>query len=234
MGDKIDIEVQPATGFVVVLLGGVLSMQTVAATRAALVELLADSDRVVVDLARVELRNPGCVAVFGASIQQAGGWPEARLALIGADPRMLTHLARSTGPAVPVADSRDAALVMTDQPPAPARSPLAHPSDDPRLSHFTAIAETNPEAAQFIQDWLGVLVEHDVREPSKLVATLAAFLEHNHDYDSTARALGIHRSTARYRIHRVAQVTQLDLRDPETVRSLRAAIRIFIQLKDVR
>jgi hypothetical protein len=234
MGDKIDIEVQPATGFVVVLLGGVLSMQTVAATRAALVELLADSDRVVVDLARVELRHPGCVAVFGAAVQQAGGWPDARLALIGADPRMLTHLARSTGLAVPVADSLDAALVMTDQPPGPARSPLAHPSDDPRLSPVTAIAETNPEAAQFIQDWLGVLVEHDVREPSNLVATLAAFLEHNHDYDSTARALGIHRSTAHYRIHRVAQVTQLDLRDPETARSLRAAIRIFIRLTDVR
>lgn len=234
MGDKIEIEVQAATGFVVVLLVGVLSMQTVAATRAALVELLTDSDRVVVDLSRLELRHPGCGAVFGAAMQQAGGWPGAKLALLGADPRMLTHLARSTGPAVPVADSLDAALVMTDQPPGPARSPLAHPTGEPRLSPVTAIAETNPEAAQFIQDWLGMLIEHDVCEPSELVATLAAFLEHNHDHDSTARALGIHRSTARYRIHRVAQLTQLDLRDPETARSLRAAIRIFIRLSDAR
>jgi purine catabolism regulator len=79
-----------------------------------------------------------------------------------------------------------------------------------------------------------VLIEHDVREHSELVATLAGFLEHNQDYDATARALGIHRSTARYRIHRVAQVTQLELRDPETARSLRAAIRMFNRLSDAR
>jgi DNA-binding PucR family transcriptional regulator len=103
----------------------------------------------------------------------------------------------------------------------------ADPTGEPKLSPVTAIAETNPEAAQFIQDWLGMLIEHDVREPSELVATLAAFLEHNHDHDSTARALGIHRSTARYRIHRVAQLTQLDLRDPETARSLRVASNFY-------
>jgi hypothetical protein len=233
--DNIVIEVRPGTGSVVVLLDGVLSMQTVVATGAALTRLLADWERVVVDLSRVELRQPGCVAVFGAAMQRAGGWPNAKLALFGADPRMLTHLARSSGPAVPrVADSRDAALVMADQPPGPAGSPLVHPAAEPSPYHFRAFAKTNPEAVQFIQDWLGVLIEHDVREHSELVATLAGFLEHNQDYDTTAGALDIHRSTARYRIHRVAQVTQLDLRDPETVRSLRVAIQMFNRLTDVR
>jgi hypothetical protein len=109
----------------------------------------------VVDLSRVELRHLGCVAVFGAAVQQAGGWPDAKLALLGANPRMLTHLARCSGPAVPVADSHDAALVMADQPP-------------------------------------------------------------------------------RYRIHRVAQLTQLDVRDPETAQSLRVAIQMFTRLTDAR
>jgi PucR-like helix-turn-helix protein len=81
--------------------------------------------------------------------------------------------------------------------------------------------------ADFIQDWLGMLIEHDVRERSELVTTLAAFLQHNHDYPSTASRLGIHRSTARYRIHRIAQLTQLDIYDLETAQNLRAAIRAF-------
>jgi hypothetical protein len=229
---EIDLEVQPGTGFVVVRLSGVLSMQTVAATRAALAELLTDSERVVADLSHLQLRHPGCVTVFGTASRQAGGWPEAKLALIGADPRMLTHLARSRGPAVPVAGSLDAALVMADQPPGSIRSRL-NPVTEPRRDLVTAIAKTHPEAAQFIQDWLGVVIEHDVREQGALVTTLAAFLEGNQDFDRTARALGIHRSTARYRIHRVAQLTQLDLRDPATIRSLASASRLFTWLSDV-
>jgi anti-anti-sigma regulatory factor len=161
MSDEIDIRVQPGTGYVVVMPIGVLSMQTVAATRAALLELLANSDRVVVDLSRLQLRHPGCVAVFGSAMQQAGSWPDIKLALIGADPRMLTHLARCAGPAVPVADSRDAALVMTDQFPRLARSPLTDPAE-PTPSPVTAIAKANPDAAQFMgrggqgADWVAV------------------------------------------------------------------------------
>jgi hypothetical protein len=105
LSDKIEIVVRPEAGFVVALLRGVLSMQTVAATLAALTKLLATSERVVVDLSCVELRHPGCVAVFGAATQQAGGWPDAKLALLAADPSMLTHLARVGGSIVPVADS---------------------------------------------------------------------------------------------------------------------------------
>jgi DNA-binding PucR family transcriptional regulator len=145
---------------------------------------------------------------------------------------MLTHITRSIGPAVPIADSLDAALAMTDHPPRPARAAVSQTADEQRPTPVTAIAKSDPDAARFIQEWLGVLIEQDVSGQSELVTTLTTFLEHNHDYDSTSRALGIHRSTTRYRIHRVAQLTQLDLRDPETIRNLRAATRAFTRLSD--
>jgi hypothetical protein len=228
MNDAIEVLTQPATGHVMVLLIGVLSMQTMAATRTRLVELLGASDCVVVDLSGLHLRHPGCVAIFTTAVEQAGGWPHAKLALIGADPRMLTHLSsRGIDTAVPVADSLNAALAMTDLPPRPRTS-----STNPAPSPVAAIARMNPAAAQFVQDWLGVLIEHDQLGRSELVATLATFLQHNCDYHDTARALGIHRSTARYRIHRIAQLTQLDLHDPEIHRHLHAATRIFDRLSD--
>jgi DNA-binding PucR family transcriptional regulator len=166
-------------------------------------------------------------------MEQAGGWPHAKLALIGADPRMLTHLSSGGfGTAVPVADNLNAALAMTDRPPRPARTTSTYGALGAYPSRVDAIAQTNPEAAQFVQDWLGVVIEHDLLGRSELVATLASFLQHNCDYNATARAMGIHRSTARYRIHRIVQLTQLDIRDPETCRHLYAATRIFGRLSD--
>jgi hypothetical protein len=49
----------------------------------------------VADVSKLELRQPGCAAVFSAVVEQDGGWPHAKLALIGSDPRILTHLSES-------------------------------------------------------------------------------------------------------------------------------------------
>jgi hypothetical protein len=208
-------------------------MHTIAPLRTSLVELLAGSDRVVADLSSLQLRHPACATVFAVAMRQAGGWPYAKLALIGADPRMLRHLSsRGIGPAVPVAHGLDAALALIDQPPHPARTSPTGPADEQRTARVAAIARTNPEAARFIQDWLGVLIEHDALGQHEFITTLSTFLEHDHDYDDTSRALGIHRSTARYRMYRISQLTQLDLHDQETRLSLHAATRILTRTPD--
>ncbi|GAA1265337.1 hypothetical protein GCM10009609_30660 [Pseudonocardia aurantiaca] len=225
MNDAIEVVVQLGIGYALVLLIGVLSIQTMAALRTRLTDVLHQAGCVVADVSRLELRHPGCVSVFGAAVEQAGGWPAARLALTGASPRMVTHLSsRHVRATVPVADSVLAALAMTDQPPRQARTEPEHDEGSPRI---TALAQTDPEGARFVQEWLGLLIEHDAFGRSQLVTTLSTFLECDCDHEGTARALGIHRSTVRYRIQRVGEITQLDLHNAEMRYFLRAATRIL-------
>jgi DNA-binding PucR family transcriptional regulator len=94
------------------------------------------------------------------------------------------------------------------------------------MSLMGSIAEHDPDTARYVEDWLGILVEHDAATHSELVGTLFAFLGNDGDDDATARALGVDRSTVQRRIHRVRELTGFDLRDPDIVDDLHAATRI--------
>jgi DNA-binding PucR family transcriptional regulator len=77
----------------------------------------------------------------------------------------------------------------------------------------------------FVDRWLGPLVNYDAERSSDLVATLTAFLEMGGNYDATAERLMLGRSTVRYRIRRVQQLTSHDLSDVETRFQLQLATR---------
>jgi hypothetical protein len=81
--------------------------------------------------------------------------------------------------------------------------------------------------ALFVESWLGPLIAYDAREPAELTATLAEFLEHHCDLDVTASALGIHRSTLRYRLFRIRQLTGYDIQRPDTRSNLLRATRAW-------
>jgi hypothetical protein len=231
MNDAVEVLIQPGSGYVVALLVGVLSMQTMAAVRDVLVELLGESDCVVADLSGLRLRHPGCVVVFPAALELAGGWPQAKLALFGADPRMLAQLrSRRVGAAVPVADGLDAALAMAAQRPRPARASAISPTDEQGMSHVLAVAEKKGELTPFIRGWLGVLIDHDALQRSELVSTLSVYLDRGGDYGDASRALGVHRSTVRYRLQRIHELTRLDLHDADTRLNLHAATRALARL----
>ncbi len=68
----------------------------------------------------------------------------------------------------------------------------------------------------FVRNWLGTLLDYDDRRGLGLVSTLASFLEHGGNYDQTAADLLIGRSTLRYRLHRIAELSGHDLGDPRT------------------
>jgi purine catabolism regulator len=63
----------------------------------------------------------------------------------------------------------------------------------------------------FSRGLLAPLRAYDRRQHGDLVASLRTFLEHNGNWESAARALGVHRHTLRYRIRRVAELTGRDL-----------------------
>jgi DNA-binding PucR family transcriptional regulator len=59
------------------------------------------------------------------------------------------------------------------------------------------------------------LLEYDRKHGANLVDTLAAWLDHCGDAVAAARSLYVHPNTFRYRIRRVAEVSRINLRDPD-------------------
>jgi sugar diacid utilization regulator len=81
------------------------------------------------------------------------------------------------------------------------------------------------EMGRFIREWLGTLLDYDEEHNSELVRTLSLYLECGGNYDATAEALIIHRSTLRYRLQRIHHVSGLDLSDVDHRLNLHVATR---------
>lgn len=77
---------------------------------------------------------------------------------------------------------------------------------DRLLRHFRSDAELR----RYSEEILGPLVEHDARRGGDLVATLEAYLRNEGSGVATARDLGIHYNTLRYRLRRIDDLIGLD------------------------
>jgi DNA-binding PucR family transcriptional regulator len=78
---------------------------------------------------------------------------------------------------------------------------------------------------RLVQRWLGALLECDARSGSQLVATLSAYLESGGNYQAAAQTLSVHRSTVKYRLGRIRDVSGLNLSDADTHFHLQLATR---------
>ena len=88
-------------------------------------------------------------------------------------------------------------------------------------------ADGGGEVESFVREWLGALLDYDDSKNSELVMTLSDYLECGGNYDESAAALHIHRSTLRYRLARIADLTGHDLRNVDTRFNLHAATRAW-------
>lgn len=97
------------------------------------------------------------------------------------------------------------------------------------LGFYRLIAAAHEVGAveAFVREWLGALLDYDERRRSDLVLTLSDYLECGGNYDESAAALHIHRSTLRYRLARIAELTGHDLRKVDTRFNLHAASRAW-------
>jgi len=95
------------------------------------------------------------------------------------------------------------------------------------IYRILAPAGGEPDLAGYIDEWLGTLRRADDSRGSELVQTLAQYLDHGGNYDSTAQSLTIHRSTLRYRLKSIRQITGFDLADPDTRLNLHVATRAW-------
>lgn len=87
---------------------------------------------------------------------------------------------------------------------------------------------------KFIHRWLGALISYDATKDAQLIDTLVAYLECGGNYDLTAKALSLHRSTLRYRLQRIREMSGHELNDPDTRFHLQLATRAWTTVHALR
>lgn len=106
--------------------------------------------------------------------------------------------------------------------------------DELGIYRLLATSEDTSEIERYVREWLGPLIEYDTQRHADLVDTLHEYLESGGHYDSAALALSIHRSTLKYRLQRIRQVTDRDLSNPDVNFNLKLACRAWRTLQALR
>jgi DNA-binding PucR family transcriptional regulator len=98
-----------------------------------------------------------------------------------------------------------------------------------QLGIYRLLAEVEDASAveRFVQEWLGGLLDYDAARGSELVLTLTRYFECGGNYDATAKALAVHRSTLKYRLQRIRDVSGHDLGVPDVSFNLALAARAW-------
>jgi DNA-binding PucR family transcriptional regulator len=86
----------------------------------------------------------------------------------------------------------------------------------------------------FTRRWLGTLIDYDTDKDARLVNTLSCYLECGGNYDITAKMLLLHRSTLRYRLQRIRDISGRDINDPNTRFNLQLATRAWTTVHAIR
>src|SRR6201982_2937817 len=95
------------------------------------------------------------------------------------------------------------------------------------LGVYQVLATVQDPAALecFVREWLGTLMDYDATHGAQLAMTLTEYLECGGNYDATAKVLSVHRSTLKYRLRRIREVSGYDLSLPDTRFNLQLAAR---------
>lgn len=100
-------------------------------------------------------------------------------------------------------------------------------TNDPRLAVFLLFDSTKPDTRrEFVDLVLGPLILYDQRGHRALVETLEAYLTCGGNLETTARTLGVHTSTLKYRLQRIAEVSGLDVRNADHRFNAALALRL--------
>ncbi|MEV6742604.1 helix-turn-helix domain-containing protein [Streptomyces sp. NPDC051104] len=83
------------------------------------------------------------------------------------------------------------------------------------------------ELEAFVREWLGQLIDYDGLHRTALVETLSRYFDCGGNYAETAESLAIHRSTLRYRLQRIREISGHDLTNVEDRLNLQVATRVW-------
>ncbi|AGK96056.1 PucR family transcriptional regulator [Clostridium pasteurianum] len=87
------------------------------------------------------------------------------------------------------------------------------------------------EMKEIYYETLGKLIDYDLKNETNLVKTLEAYLSEGANLGKTAEKLFIHRNTMKYRMSRMEEILQCNLRDINTLFDFNEALKIGKFLK---
>jgi sugar diacid utilization regulator len=167
----------------------------------------------------------GDVAVITAA---QGDWEQLRRAVMsGLGGQVLVGVGGPAGrPSELPRSLREAGLALRLQ---KSLLPGSSACEYPKLGIFRMLAAIPDlsDVESFVREWLGGLLDYDARRRAELVHTLTQYLEHGGNYDATAAELSVHKSTLKYRLQRIRELTGLELNDPDVHFNLQLATRAW-------
>jgi sugar diacid utilization regulator len=187
-----------------------------------------------------ELRLPGLLGTLSGAVVvlvgQDADWEALRQAVLresGGGSARLAVGGRCARPSALPRSLREAQLVLRLQKSLDADE-RATTYDDLGVFRMFASTPDLGDVAEFARRWLGALIDYDEAKNTDLVHTLSRYLDNGGHYETTAAALRIHRSTLKYRLARIRELTGLDLSDPEVHFNLCLATRAWLTLAALR
>jgi DNA-binding PucR family transcriptional regulator len=106
--------------------------------------------------------------------------------------------------------------------------------DDLGVYRLLSAIQDPGDVERFVDSLLGKLLDHDAQRKSELVRTLTQYLECGGSYERTSAALFVHRSTLKYRLQQIRDITGYDLNDPDMRFSLQLSTRAWRTLRALR
>jgi sugar diacid utilization regulator len=106
--------------------------------------------------------------------------------------------------------------------------------DDLGVYQILAEVEDTEGVERFARRWLGDLLDYDKRKRSDLVETLGHYLDAGRNHRVASAELAVHRSTLKYRLQRIKEISGHDLADPGIYFNLQLAIRAWRTLLALR
>ena len=160
---EVVVDVSDDLDCVVLRLRGRLSMRSKKRVCECIAKSLVDTGRVLIDLSGLYCSQASLLTVFPAALAAAGGWPLARLVLVGTDPALCSALAGLHIPeTVPLAADVASARALLDQ-----RPPRVRRHRDLPL-HFSAAAGARMLVRETCAAWS---VPHKTGEMAEMVAS---------------------------------------------------------------
>jgi sugar diacid utilization regulator len=104
---------------------------------------------------------------------------------------------------------------------------LLHFFDNLSIYYALELACRKNPPDQFVHYGLVALRSYDSAHDTDLMKTLELYLEHDQSIAETAAALFIHRNTMNYRVSKIVELTNLDLKDPRVVDHLRFSFHVL-------
>lgn len=112
---------------------------------------------------------------------------------------------------------------------------LKYQVDQSTISHFEDFAinyllESNIKESvlkDFLTKYLGKLMEHDSSHQTSYIYTLECYFQHHLNVSETAKVMYLHRNTLIYRIERMKEILQNDLKNSEDLLKIQIALKIY-------